>query len=397
MKSKKVILMFFFFVLTFSAALIRAQEAKSEATLFSLNDKNSPFKEGETIIAEVSFTGLDSDTESYHNSENGLLLFETEFREVLYLNRWGMLFFPNWKFSSEKVKELIKIFTEKVNREGYLEAKVSVMGEKLSDNRMRLIVSVERGAAARVTEIRFVGNKNVSNEELVEAFKNRDDLWTIYRKWHYKYYLEDGSRRVMFSKGFLQAKIKNIVPEKTSYGYVITIEIEEGIRYQIGEIKIEGAKIFTEKEILEMLNQNVGDIADGRDLKNFFEEKLKRIYADKGYLQYSGTFDTDYVKPQANNLDGTVNIRATINEGRIYKISKIYFWEIEESKAEELLRVSGLKVNDIYSQSALETALKNIDDTGEFEEPINIGFSVQLRADEDTGELEIEFDLSKKE
>jgi outer membrane protein insertion porin family len=396
MKSKKVILICFFFVLTFSVAVIHAQETKPEETVFSLNDKNSPFKEGETIIAEVTFTGLDSATEFYYNAENGLLLFESSFREVLLPGRWGQRFFPNDKFSREKVKELIKILTERASKDGYLEAKVSVMGEKLSDNRMRLIVSVERGGVARVSEIRFVGNKNVSSSELVEGFKSRDDLWTIYRKWHYKHYLEDSSRRVMFSKGFLQAKIKNIVPEKTSDGYIVTVEVEEGVRYQIGNIKIEGVKIFTEKEILEMLNQNVGGVADGRDLENFFEKKLKRIYADKGYLQYTSTFDTDYIKPQTDGFDGTVNVRATINEGRIYRISKIYFWEIEENKAEKLLRISGLKVNDIFSQSALETALKNIDDNGEFE-PTNIGFSVQLRADEDTGELEIEFDLSKKE
>lgn len=396
MKFKNLVGVFFFIILSFNTAEIRAQNVESPQRPLSLNDKNSPFKDGETFIAEVKFLGLDSNAEFYQSTINGPLLFEEEFRQILYLNRFGTPFFPNWKINREKVKELIKLLEGKANTSGYLEAKVSATGEKLPDNQMRLIISVERGEVARVSEIRFFGNKNVPGAELIESLKNRDDYWTIFRKRQYKHYLDDSSLQLMFSKGFLQAKIKRIVPEKTSYGYIVTVEVEEGIRYRIGDIKIEGAKIFSEYEVLKMLDQNVGDIADGRDLKKFFEEKLKRSYADKGYIQYAGAFDADYVKPQAEGLDGVVNVRATINEGRVYKISKIDFWEIEESKAADLRRISGLKVNEIYSQSALEAALKNIDDTKEFE-PTNIGFCVNLRANEDTGELEIEIALERKE
>ena len=394
MKSTKVILIFLFFVFVLSVSVFHAQDAKSAQTILSLsNDKNSPFKDNETTIADVTFTGLDS----YDDSNHRQILFddEEEAREILYLNRWGQLFFPNWKFNRDKVKQLIAIIKEKADKSGYLEAKVSAMGEMLPENKMRLIVSVDKGEIARVSDIRFIGNKNVLSEELIEAFKEREENWHIFRKFHYKHYLEDSSQKLLFSRGFLQAKIKRILPEKTPYGYIVTIEVEEGIRYRIGDIKIEGTKVLSEKEVLEILNQNVGDVADGRDLQLFFEEKLKRIYADKGYIQYVGTFAPNYVKPQAEGLDGIVDVRATIDEGRAYKISKVYFWEIEESKADELRSISGLKVNDIYSESALETAVKNIDNTQEFE-AINLGFSVRLQVDEDTGEVEIDFCLSKK-
>jgi outer membrane protein assembly factor BamA len=382
-------------VIVLSSVGIYAQNVNSEQILISSEAKNLPFKEGETMIAEVKFLGLDLDNQSYYDTSNGFLLFESQFQEILLRNRF-VPFFTDGKFNLEKVKSLVELCQDKAVRNGYLEAKVSAFGEELPDNQMRLIFSVNRGEAARVSEIRFTGNKNVPGEELLESFKERDENWSIFRSGHYKYCLDDSALRVIFSKGFLQAKIKEIVPKKTSDGYVVTVAVEEGVRYRIGDIKIDGAKVFSEDEILQLLGQNTGDVADGKALKDFFDEKLKRIYADKGYLLYESSFKADYLKPQRKGADAVVNFHATISEGRIYKISKISFWETEEKEAEELQRISGLKVNEIFSQTSLERALKNIDETDRFE-PTNLVFSVNLTANEETGELEIEFALSKKE
>src|SRR5688500_13071187 len=180
MKFKQFVGVFFLLILSFCAAEIRAQSPESSQPLFSFDDENSPFKDGETTIAEVTFTGLDSYKNSY-SAVNGPLLFEEEFSAILTGNRFGILYFPDWKFNREKTGKLNEIIKGKVTGSGYLEAKSSAVGESLPDSKMRLIIAVERGEPSRVSEIRFTGNKNVSGAELTEAFKKRNENWQIFR------------------------------------------------------------------------------------------------------------------------------------------------------------------------------------------------------------------------
>src|SRR5437899_1985938 len=99
-----------------------------------------------------------------------------------------------------------------------------------------------------VSEIRFEGMKNVSNEELVEDFHK---CWgsepPIFDEKHYQYCVQKSSRSLMFSHGFFEAKIRRVTPLLLNDGYVVTIDVEEGIRYRIGEIKTTARELSQKK------------------------------------------------------------------------------------------------------------------------------------------------------
>lgn len=364
MKIVKSILFILVFFAFYSIA-VHAQNSNAPKQIKILNNYGAiPFEDGKTIIAEIKFIGLDSDFERYGEIV-GRRLSESDLRKMLREQRATIN--ADDKFYGSKVSKIVKALKDWVVSNGYLESEIVAFGETLPKNRMNLVFSIKRGAAARVSEIRFEGNTNVTGEELVENFiQASGDSWKIYDKRKYEYYARKHSLGLMFSKGYFQARINRITPRRVGGNYVVTIAVEEGIRYRIGKIKIEGEKVFTADEILEMLGQNEGDIANGETLQEFVYEKLKKVYADKGYVSYWGEFDPKFNKPQAEGLDAIVDILITIDEGLLFRLANIKFVGIEQDKAAELRDLFSLKDGEAYSQSKIEDGIKKINEMKKF-------------------------------
>jgi outer membrane protein insertion porin family len=88
--------------------------------------------------------------------------------------------------------------------------------------------------------------------------------------------------------------------------------------------------------------------------KNYEDDKKNIIakYNEIGYRDAKIEYDTTYMNP--NN---TLTIEMTINEGEPYKFGKITFVGNTVYSSEELSRQLGIKNNDIFDQSVLDTRL----------------------------------------
>ncbi|CAN5795205.1 hypothetical protein BH20ACI4_BH20ACI4_10990 [soil metagenome] len=388
----KIILAVFTLTFSISSAQIYAQNSKSPKQIKILNNYGAiPFEDGKTIITEIKFTGLDSEYEQYDEAI-GKMITESDFRDFLRLERATIN--SDDKFYGYKISKAVKIFKESLSNYGYLKADVIALGEQLPKNRMRLVFDVKRGLPARVLEIRFDGNINISNEEYFNNIKEcSGDGWKIFGKDKYKYYTQKCSRDLMFSKGYFEGDILSVLPKIETGNYVVTVNVKEGVRYRIGEIKFEGIKVFTEKELLEMLDVKSGDIADALKIREFLNEKLKRFYEDKGYILFDSEFDPEFIQPQAEGLDAIVNFNITIDEGSQFKISKIEFVGIPERKISddedaELKNNFPLKEIDIFNRTKLEEGIKKLNESKKFY-PIDADKDVQIRKRERSPKTEL--------
>ncbi len=395
MKFGRVFFLLFAYFIVFTFPEIHAQDSKLLKQIKILNNYGAiPFEDGKTIVAEVVFTGLDVNyTQSDEEEEN--LLTQREALERLRLNRAAIS--ANEVFYGYKVAKAVKTIREWLAANGYDKAEVIAFGAKLAKNEMKLIFSVNRGNLARVSEIVFEGNVNLTNEELVADFKQcRNIDLEIFDARKYEYIARKCSISYMFSKGYFRAKLRNVNRRLGNDGYVVTISIEDGARYRIGEIKIEGARAFTNKEILEMLGLKEGEIADGEKLQDFVYEKLKNVYADKGYILYNGEFDPEFIEPQAEGLDGIVNLTVTIDEYKPFKVLRLEFAGVAADTEKRLKAKFSLKEGETYNQSKFKDEIKKINETKEFYF-IDGDQDVDLRTDEKDGDLDIVVKLQKIE
>ncbi len=382
MSIRKLISAIFISILVFANQTSAQKPNKLIKTIISTKSEQSKdFIEGKTIIAEVEFTGLDS---NYENDKDAVYL--SDFLKQLREKRASIV--AEETFNAKKIEKILVLLKEWLALKGFLKAEVIALGEKLPENQMKLIFSVKRETPIEVSEIKFIGNINISNDEYVADFKQcLNDSWKKYDVQKYNFITQKCSRSLMFTKGFLSGNIIRINRRLVENSYVVTVEVNEGVRYRIGEIKIGGAKVFSQKELLEILGQKEGDIADGKAIREFFYEKLKSVYLDKGYVLYNAEFDVDFIEPQVEGLDGIVNIKGEIEEGWKFKLGKIEFVGVEKKKVQEL-RKFFLEVGEIYNQGKVKEGIKKINDLKEFYF-VDDEQHVEIRTDEENPNIHL--------
>ena len=364
--AKYLFIAFSFLALTaISLIQINAQNNKSPKQIKILNNLGAiPFEDGKTIIAEIEFMGLDLVGVQTDEDDESLIT-ETD---VLRVMREGLAKIEMGEaFYGYKVAKAVKAIRGLLPSKGYDKAEVNAFGEKLPNNRMKLIFSIKRGELARISEIRFEGTKNITNEQLIADFKQcSGNSWKIFEPRRYQFYLRICSLRFMFSKGYFKARIGEPRREFLNGQPIVTVDVNEGVRFRYGEIKVTGATVFTSEKILEFGGIKEGEVANGKALQEFVYEKLKRIYADKGYVLYDADFDPTFIEPQADGLDAVVDLSIKIDEGKQFKLEKIEFIGLEKERVEELRKQFSLQEGETYNQSKIEEGFKKINELREF-------------------------------
>lgn len=357
---------------------INAQDEKSpkpKQIKILNNYGHIPFEDGETTIAEVVFIGLDSDYEKYDETL-GRPVPKSKVLNAIKEQRTNII--AGDKFYGYKVSKVVKILREILSANGYINPKVVAFGEMLPKNKMNLVFSVKRGLPAFVSEIRFEDIRNFTNEELVGILKPCLRGKKVFDARHYEYCLQKDVRNFIFSKGYFQARIEQVTPRLVANSYILEIPVTEGVRFVYGSIEFKGASIFSEKQLFEMFGLKTGDVANGKYLQDFVFEKLKKEYGNRGYVLYDAEFVPTFIIPQAEGLDGIVNLIIDIDEGRQFKVESIDFSGIEKEEKIRLIKLLDIEEGEIYNHSKLEEGIKKINELIEFA-PIDMDQHVESR------------------
>lgn len=377
-----------FILFAFAAAGLLAQPIRpNKLTGFrKLNDKQLSFVDGKTLVGEVSFSGLDVrfDAADY-DLENPI--YESDILYALRDDR--ALVQPNEKLSLLTVEKAIKVLKEILFQKGYFKANVVALGKKLRHNQMRLIFSIERGPISRMSGIRFSGITNFTSEELETIMRScLKDSWGKYDLRHIDYCAQKEVRQYMYSIGYFQAKVSTPRRKFAEDTVEIIFDVNEGIRFRIGDIKVIGTKVFDEKEILEMLGLERGDVADGKRLQDFVYTKLTHTYKDKGYLFYNAEFEPKFMPPVIDRTDGIVDIELTIEEGPLFKVRSVQFSGVDAETESELKKILSLQPGDVHNQGRIEDGIKQINELKKFR-LIDLDQDAEIRCDEESWETDL--------
>jgi len=370
-----------------AATHLRAQSSDSFTPISS--DSPTAFVDGETTVAEIEITGLDSEANEFIEHP----VYAEKFLGQLRFERIG--FVEDQTFSGYKVHLIAKKVREWLTDIGYEHAKVTALGLRLPDDQLRIRFLVERGPLIATAAIRFVGNERIPSAEFVENLKDcLGKEWARYDRKKYEYFTQKCSRSLMYSKGFFQAKIVEIKSEIRDGVRTVLVVIYEGPRYRLGRITIEGNRVFSKREILGFFGQQSGDVANGRALQDFLYEKLKQKYDELGYVQYSAEFEPDLRQPSDSTQDGIVNVSIRIDEGRTFKVRRIAFSGVTKAEEKSLLGEFFVKHGDIFSFQRLQNAIDKFNELERFV-GLDKDQDVELRTDEESGEVDLFVQLRK--
>jgi len=270
---------------------------------------------------------------------------------------------PLGLFGIRQGREAIeRLYQEK----GYAYVEVSFNEQRLEDEQVVEYIVIEN-QRVRVRDIRFEGNSAYADSELKWIISTKEYI-PIFRTGQFK---PDQAERdaAMVQKyyrdrGYLDAEVgytlefKDVARENLS----LIFRVNEGARYAMGELHIEGNEVFTDEELLEEMSLEEGDyLIDTRLQKD--KKHLKELYGSQGYI-YAQVV-TSWV---FSSTAGEVILTFSINEGEQFAIGDIRVRgnkDTHEKCVRRELRFYPMETFDTEEMSKAEKRLKG---TGLFTE-----------------------------
>lgn len=186
--------------------------------------------------------------------------------------------------------------------DGFLFARVDAEVETIGPGRVRLRFDITEGLRASISEVITIGNSEVSRNEIIEITGLRPErLFGVVQKGYFVPHLLGDSldklRSYYRSRGNLDSKVglKDINISPSLRDVTITLEVREGPRYRLEELRFEGNEIFGDKVLSESLDFEPGQFYSGstveklrRTLVRIYQERSDRIPGVGIQLLYTG-------------------------------------------------------------------------------------------------------------
>jgi outer membrane protein insertion porin family len=160
-------------------------------------------------------------------------------------------------FNQSVLDEVEQSLIDQYFSRGKYAAEVTAEVEDLPDNKVNVTIRIREGDRARIRQINLVGNESYSDKELLDRLQQRTPHWLSFIRQDDRYSREALSgdletlRSFYMDRGFADFAIEStqvaISPDKKDI--FITININEGERYQVSDVSLAGNLILGEAEL----------------------------------------------------------------------------------------------------------------------------------------------------
>lgn len=292
----------------------------------------------------------------------------------------------------QRVKTLIEeMYAEK----GYRFAQARYTVEDVGPNEKRVIFSVDEGNRVRIAEIQFEGNQVVSDMRLQLAMKKVKESGMINRMMKKDIYdpaklQEDldkvrdvyraaGYKNVVIGEPQIEVRALNpnaTNPKDQKRRMFITVPIDEGDRWRLGEVTIEGNETYSDQQLLRAFENRPNSWLRAK----MIDEGIKAIqdtYHNTGYIYAS-------VEPEmVEREDQIADLVVHVQEGEQFKVGRIEFEGNERTMDKVLRRELRLYEGGVVNVGAVRNSVLKIKQLGYFdlneEDPVSIEPDVESK------------------
>ena len=209
---------------------------------------------------------------------------------------------------------------------GYNFSEVEAKINELENDRLDLVIEIDKGEKTKISSITFIGNKEVRSKRLREVIASEEaKFWKlISRNTNLSEALIGLDRRLLFnyykSIGYYDIKISSNIAEITQSGNANLIyTIDEGNRYVIKKISTQIDKVFDKKlffPLNDVFKKFVGDYYSPFKVKKLLDE-IDQLIEDND-LQFvehnvQEIVENDTIKIVFNIFEGKKNLIERIN------------------------------------------------------------------------------------
>ncbi len=192
-------------------------------------------------------------------------------------------------------------------------------------NRVAIRFDIEEGAVSKIRNINIVGNRDFDDEALLEQFKLTTPNWLSWWNKDDQYSKQkltadlEALRSFYMNQGYLEFNVDStqvsITPDKRDI--YITVNITEGMKYKVSEVKMAGEMLLPEDEALSLVSLQVGEFFNRQKVTDSSKAISDRLGND-GYA-----FANVNAVPAVDKENYTVGFTFYVDPGRRVYVRRI--------------------------------------------------------------------------
>lgn len=223
---------------------------------------------------------------------------------------------------------------------GLYGVKITTTVTPIERNRVNVTFAVDEGEVARIKKINIVGNKSFSEKELRDQIKLSTSGWFTWYSKADQYSKQklagdiESLRSFYLNRGYLEMQIEStqvsITPDKKDI--YITVNISEGAKFTIADIKLEGEMLGREKEFESLISLKPGDAYSGEKMT----ESTRKIAERMGVFGYA--FANVNASPQINREKNEVSFTVFVDPGKRVYVRRINIGGNDRTRDEVIRR-----------------------------------------------------------
>lgn len=245
---------------------------------------------------------------------------------------------------------------------GKYSANIDTQIRELERNRVEIGIHIIEGDAAKIKQVKIVGNTVFEEDDLIDDFESGLKPW--YKFW--------GSRD-RYEKQKLQGDIETLRSQYLNEGYLrfdvpstqvsispskedifITINVDEGEQYTIDEIKLAGKLIFPEEEVRSLVALSTGDKFSRAKIVASTNAISRRL-GDEGYA-----FPNINPVPEVDEETNKVDLTFFVDPGKRVYVRRINFTGNKTTHDTVYRRELRQMESGWYSQANIEASRRRL-------------------------------------
>ncbi|MBT3257701.1 MAG: outer membrane protein assembly factor BamA [Deltaproteobacteria bacterium] len=288
---------------------------------------------------------------------------DEDLQKELGINLYSILDFNAIK---QSVNRLYDFYKEK----GYYNAEIKETTENLPNNEVLLKYDVNENDKVYILKIEFKGNKAYDSDELRDIMETRT-------KWFLSWITHAGildNKKLEFdahkitsfyhNHGYIRAKVgePKVYYDDKIKGLVVSIDIDEGERYEVEKVNVAGDLIEPADELLKQVNIGKEKVFNRETVRNDMI-RLQDIYANKGFAYAE-------IKPiiKEDDENHLADITYRISKGPKVRFERITITGNQHTRDKVIRRELKVMEGEYFSGQGLKRSSENLRRLGFFED-----------------------------
>lgn len=240
----------------------------------------------------------------------------------------------------------------------------------LSRNRVGIRITMEEGVVATIGEINIVGNESFDDQDLLDAISSTTGGWLSRLTKDNQYSRQklsadlESLRSYYLDRGFVDFTVEStqVTISDDKKQIFITINVSEGERYRINEVRLAGNLIVPEEELFDLVIIRNNSVFSRKAINTSSENLTDRLGND-GYA-----FANVNAVPDINRETREVNLTFFVDPGRRAYVRRINISGNSKTRDEVLRQEMRQQESAWISTGKVEQSRERIARLGYFED-----------------------------